>query len=109
MKTIFLTDGTTIGDCIDTSSPNDIFVLRETYAAAGAVRDLFTEENTGAIKIVDDVTGEEMSGGNLKLLPGANLMNSADGILCEIHLRTKSELEIMRDEISELQEAIIGE
>lgn len=109
MKTIFLTDGTTIGNCIDSSSPNDIFALRNTYEEAGAVRDLFTDENSGAVRVVDDVTGEEETKGNLLLLPGCDLILSADGILCEIHLRSKTEIEILSDEVAELQEAIIGE
>lgn len=109
MKTVILSDGTRIDGCSDSTTVNSVLAIRETYGEAGAVRDLFTDKNTGAIRILNEDGSVYATGNSLKLLDDATLRATVDGVICEITLRNKTELEVMQDQISELQEAIIEE
>ena len=109
MKIVVLTDGTRIEGCSDSTTVNSVLAVRETYEAAGAVRDLFTDENSGAIRILNSDGTEYTTGSGLKLLDDAALRATVDGVICEISLRNKTEIEILQDQIAELQEAIIEE
>ena len=109
MKKVILKDGTQINNCTDSTTTNEIYALRESYEQAGAVRDLFTAENASVIE-VQDSEGEVITrNANLVLIDGATINPSDDGFVCVIKTRVKTETEIMKDEIAELQEAVIGE
>ena len=107
MMKVLLADGTIINNCTNSTTSNEIYALRESYGEAGAVRDLFTKENSNVITVKND-TGEVVTkGANLILLDGCEITVAEDGFVCGIKARTKTETEIMKEEIAELQEAII--
>ena len=108
MLKVILADGTVIENCTESTTANEIFVLRDTYEAAAAVRDLFTNENTKIIK-VQDSDGQIISVNvDLILIEGARLIEEKErGIICVITTRFKTEMEKMQDQIAELQEVII--
>ena len=107
MKKIILADSTIITNCTDSTTSNEIYALRSTYGEAGAVRDLFTAENSKVITVTDENDTVITKGTNLVLLDGATITPADDGYVCQIKTRVKTETEIMKDEIAELQEAII--
>lgn len=104
-----LTDGTRVEGLSASSTASSLLAIREDYGKAGAVRDLFTKENSGTVRLFNDDGSEAGVGTNLKLMDGATLRQSLDCVLCEITFTFKTELEILQDEITELQDAIIGE
>lgn len=108
MKTVKLLGGITIENCSDSTTSNAIYAERGSYGEAGAVRDLFTSENSDVVKVYQN--GEVVdTGADLVLLPGCSITNpSEDVFVCEVTLRTKSDTEKMQEEIAELQEAVIG-
>ena len=109
MRTVILADDTRIENCSDSTSVNSVVAVRGTYSEAGAIRDLFTEENSSIIRIEDHEGNLVASSGSLVLLPGVSIRDTAGGVIVEVNLRNKTELEIMQDQITELQEAIIEE
>ena len=109
MRTVILADDTRIENCSDSSSVNSIIAVRGTYGEAGAIRDSFTEENSGVIRIEDEEGNPIASSGSLILLPDVTLRETAGGVIVEVRLRNKTEMELMQDQIAELQEAIIEE
>lgn len=102
-----LKDNTKIENVSGSSSIYSIVAIRPTYGEAGAVRDLFTDENTSVIRLYNDDDTEVASGAGCILLDGASLTPTAGGVLCEIHLRAKTEMELMHDEITELQDVVL--
>ena len=107
MKKVILSDGTTITNCTDSTTSNEIYALRETYEQAGAVRDLFTEENAKTITVKDENDITVTVGADLVLISGGELIENPDGIVCCVKTRVKSNMEKMQDEIAELQEIVI--
>lgn len=111
MKLVVLTDGTRIENCADGTSANTIMAVRDSYGNAGAVRDLFTAENSKVIKVYNVVGEEETlesTASDRVLIAGATISENGDEFICTINTRVKSETEKMQDEIAELQEAILG-
>lgn len=110
MKLVVLTDGTRIENCADGTSANTIMAVRDSYGNAGAVRDLFTAENSKVIKVYD--VGEEetleSTAPDRVLIAGATISENGGNFICTINTRVKSDTEKMQDEIAELQEAILG-
>lgn len=109
MRKVILADGTLIPNCTDSTTSNEIFALRNTYEEAGAVRDLFTPDNSLRIEVKNENDETVVLGTDLILLEGATLSSTGTGVICTITTRVKTELEKMQDEISELQEVIIEE
>ena len=114
MRYVLLADGTKIENCNDSTTSNSIFAVRDTYEDAGAVRDLFTEENAVVIRVFApaEKEGEEdvemVVGSNLVLLDGAKLTKNADGkFVCEINTRVKTENELLNDRISDLEDIVV--
>lgn len=109
MKYVILADGTRIDNCNDSTTSNSIFAVRSSYEEAGAVRDLFTAENSTVIKVYNDKDEEQVIGADLILLDGAKLTVNGEDVICEITTRVKTEMEKVHDEITELQDAVIGD
>ena len=109
MKSVLLTDGTRIINCSEATTSDSIYIVRDSYEAVGAIRDLFTDNNTNVIIVYDENEQEVNKGIDLILLHGSNIIENEDSIICEVKLRTKTEIEKMQDQITELQEAVIGE
>lgn len=107
MKKVILADGTIISNCTDSTTTNEIYVLRESYGDAGAVRDLFNQTNASLIKVEDENGDLLTKNANLVLLEDVSISPVDGGYVCLIKTRVKTEMEIMKDEIAELQEAII--
>ena len=104
MKYVLLSDGTRIDDCTDSTTSNSIFAVRGTYEAAGAVRDLFTSENSTEISVYDVSTDEKVVEGiDLILVDGCEIHVDGDDIVCEITTRTKTTEEKLLDEIDKLK------
>ena len=61
MKTVILADDTRIENLSDSSSVSSILAIRSNYGEAGAVRDLFTDENTESFKLIDKDGNEEIA------------------------------------------------
>lgn len=108
MKKVILADGTVINRCTDSTTANSIFALRDTFAEAAAVRDLFNKENSKVIRIETEAGEEVTTGSNLVLLPDCILAEVPDGVQAEIKTRYKTEIELLQDEVTELQEVVIG-
>lgn len=109
MKAVILADGTRIENISDSSTADAILAIRANYAEAGAVRDIFTDANTSSFEIVDENGQKIVSASFIKLLPGAELIESADGIICQTNFRAKTDIEKLQDQITELQDVVIGE
>lgn len=108
MRYVILGDGTRIDNCSNSTTSHSILALRDTYANAGAVRDIITQEAAEVVKVFNEDDTVVETGTNLKLVDGANLIVSGEDIICEITLADKTEIEILQDQIAELQEVIIG-
>lgn len=108
MKYVVLADNTRIVNCTDSTTSNEIFAVRESYLEAGSVRDLFTDENATVISVYDSEDKLVTKGSNLVLIPGATITEQDGKFICEIKTRVKTEMETIKDEISELQEAVLG-
>lgn len=108
MKKVILTDGTIINNCTDSTTSNEIYALKDSYGDAGAVRDLFTTKNSSTIVVKDENDDIVAKGINLVLMNGATIIPENDKFICIIKTRIKTETEIMKDEIAELQEVVIG-
>lgn len=109
MKYVILTDGTQIDNCTDSTTSQNIVVLRDTYALAGAVRDLFTDDNTSVIEVYEEDGTTSVIGSNLVLVSGCTISETTDGYTCVITLRGKTNEEKMQEEIAELQEIVLEE
>ena len=109
MYYIKLTNGTTINNCTEETIPNNIVHVGETYADAVSILNEMTEENTSSIRVYNENDELVSSEGNLVLSNSAVVINKGEYKTCTVTLRRKSEMEVMQDQISELQEAIIEE
>ena len=116
MYYVVLADGTRIDNCSGSTTSNYICAIRDNYADAGAVRDLITPENAAVIRVyrVDsDKEGSEpveiTVGADLVLIPGADLVEVMDKVECRITTRVKTDVEKLQDEVSELQDVVIGD
>ena len=109
MRKVKLADGRVIANCTNSTTTTEIYILRENYGDAGAMRDSFTPENSKNIVVYDENDEEITSGVDLILNPGCELIDSTeeDGIICKVTTRVKTDIEKMQDEIVELQEVII--
>ena len=105
---VILADGTKIENCTNSTTSNSVFAVRNSYSAAGAVRDQFTAENAKVITVYDDEDQETTSGADLVLIPGCKITEDGENFVCEIDTRVKTNEEKMQDEIAELQEAILN-
>lgn len=108
MKYVILADNTRIDNCSDSTTSNEIFAVRNSYEEAGAVRDLFTDENSIVVCVYDEQDQLVTKGSNLVLVSGAVIEEQNDKFICAITTRGKSEIETIKDEITELQEAVLG-
>lgn len=108
MKYVILADSTRIDNCTDSTTSNEIFAVRNSYEEAGAVRDLFTDENSTVIYVYDSNDQLVTKGSNLVLISGASITEQNGKFICAITTRVKTEMETIKDEITELQEAILG-
>lgn len=110
MRYVVLADGTRIDNCTDSTTCNEIYALRETEAAAGEVLSLIDADNATAIRVYDASNDELLSTGvDLKLIDEGTIVPSATGgFICVIKTIKKTDIEIMKEEIAELQEAILG-
>lgn len=106
---IKLTDGTVIQNCAEGTTTDNIIHTGETYQDAISILDTVNADNTSSIRVFNDDDTEVAFCGNLVLNSGATVGETEDYKFCIITLRHKTESEIMKDEIAELQEAIIGE
>lgn len=109
MRKVVLLDGTVVDNLSDSTTANSIVAERPTYGEAGAVRDLFTPENSKTIRILNEQDEEVAVGANLILLGGCKIDDFGSIKRATIETRYKTPTELMQDEIVELQEAIIGE
>lgn len=110
MQYVILADDTRIDNCNDSTTSNSIFAVRSNYSEAGAVRDLFNSINATVVRVYNEKGEETAIGSDLVLVPGAILTENGDGtVTCEITTRVKTEMETMHDQISELQDIIVGE
>lgn len=107
MKYVILADGTRIDNCNDSTTSNSIFAVRDSYAAAGLVRDNFNSENSSVVRVFNSDDTEDTVGSDLVLLPGCIITEDGANFVCQITLRAKTDNEKMQDEIAELQEAIL--
>lgn len=106
---IKLTDGTIINNCAEGTTTDNIIHTGETYQDAIEILDIVNADNTSSVRVFNDKDEEIAFCGNLVLNSGATVGETEDYKFCTITLRHKTESEIMKDEIAELQEAIIGE
>ena len=110
MKYIILSDGTRINNCNDSTTSNSIFAVRDSYGAAGAVRDQFTKTNSSVIKVYDEADDKEVTfGADLVLEDGCKISFVDGTYVCEITTRQKTEMEVIKDEITEIQDYLIEE
>ncbi len=109
MKYVILRDRTRIDNCNDSTTSNSIFAVRDSYEAAGAVRDLFNPENSSVIRVYNEDGTESVVGSDLVLQAGCRITEDGDKFVCEITTRVKTAEEKMQDEIAELQEVVLGE
>lgn len=108
MKKVMLADGVVIDNCTDATTPVNIFAVRDTYADAAAIRDIFKDENTKVIQVSDEDGTGIVRESNLVLENGIAVQEIENGKKqVTIILRHKTDVEIMRDEIMELQEVIL--
>ena len=114
MRYVLLADNTRIDGCNDSTTSNSIFAVRDTYEDAGAVRDLFTSENAQVIRVfapAEEEGGEDVEmvvGSNLVLLDGAKLTKNADGkFVCEIDTRVKTEMELINDRLTDVEDIVV--
>ena len=105
---VILTDNTKIQHCTDATTTDYICVEASSYEKAGKERDKFNLENSQAIQVynaVDDSLIE--SAGDLVLNPGCTITENGGKFCVAITLRTKTEMELMHEEIGELQEVVL--
>lgn len=107
MRKVILADKTVIPNCTDNTTSTEILAVRPTYGEAGAVRDLFTPENSIRIEVKNEDDETVVLNSDLVLLEGADLNETENGVICRVRTRVKTELELMHDEIAELQEVVI--
>lgn len=107
MRSVILADDTRIDNISDSSSADAILAIRENYGEAGAVRDLFTAENSTSFKILDEKGEEVVVAGEVVLLDGAQLYPTEGGVIAQINFRPKTDVEILQDEVKELQDVVI--
>lgn len=107
MYYIKLADGTVIQNCAEGTTSDNIIHTGETYADAVSIMDDVTAENTSTIRVYNADDEVVTVGTDLVLNEGATIGETDDYKFCTITLRHKSEMELMQDQISELQEAII--
>lgn len=108
MRKVVLKDNTKITNCTDSTTTNEIIVLRDTYAEAGAILDTVTPESASVIKVYDEKNELVAEGADLVLIDGGKLDKVENGVTVTFTTRVKTQTEKMQDEIEELQEAIIG-
>lgn len=106
MYKIILADGTQIENFAVGTTSDNLIHIGSTYAEAASFLDEITPENTVAIRVYDGDT-EIAFGGNLILNEGAVLADAGEYKTCTVTLRHKTEIEIMHDEISELQDVVL--
>ena len=107
MKYIILADSTRINGCADTTSPYEIYIPRSTYTKAGEEADKFTKENVVNVKVYDSDTDELVSNAVNLIFSQLTINRDDDSIVVRVTTRNKTELEVMHDEISELQEVVL--
>lgn len=109
MRYIILADGTTIDNCRDDTTFNDIYVVRDSYEDAAAVRNIFTKENSTVIRIYDNEDHEIGHSADLVLNDGCDIFENYDktGFICHIRTRYKDILDTILEQISELQDVVL--
>ena len=107
MYKVILLDGTEITNCIDGTTSDCIKHSGATFAEAAEVMDLVTAENTQAIRVEDEEGNVVASAGDLVLLSGGTMSKEGSYCVCTITLRHKTETEIMKEEIAELQDVVL--
>lgn len=108
MKYVILADGTRIDNCSDSTTSNEIFAIRNSFANAGAVRDFITEENVAVVTVYNDKNEKVAEGSDLVIDGNTSLYGEEENITCQIRTRMKTNEEKMQDQIAELQKAILG-
>jgi len=107
MSYVILNDGTRINNCAEYSTAEHIVHTGHTYADAAELLDVINAENAVSVRVFDDEGNERSYSGDMILLAGGSLAE-VDGVkTCAVSLRHKTETEIMKDEITELQDAIL--
>lgn len=110
MYYVLLADGTRIDNCTENTTSNEIYAVRDSFAAAAAVMDLFTKENCRTVQVFNERDELVTMGTDLSLNPGMDIHHEEDApdyIAC-VTLRNKSEMEVLQDQIAELQDAVIN-
>lgn len=107
MRAVILADGTRIENISDSSSVDAILAIRENYEKAGAVRDIFTTENSTSFEIVDEEGQQIAVASEVVLGDGAQLYSTEGGVICQVNFRPKTDVEILQDEVKELQDVVI--
>lgn len=110
MYYVILADGTRIDNCTETTTSNEIYAVRDSFAAAAAVMDLFTKDNCKTVQVFNENNELVTMGSDLSLNPGMDIHHEEDApdyIAC-VTLRNKSEMEVLQDQIAELQDAVIN-
>lgn len=104
---VILNDGTRITNCADGTTSDHIVHKGATYAEAAQLMDVITPEKAVSVRVFTDEDVETTFGGNLVLLAGGTMADAGDYKTCTVNLRHKTETEIMKDEIAELQDIIL--
>jgi len=104
---VILNDGTRINNCVPGTTSDCIIHSGETYAAAAEIMDVITSENAISVRVYEDNNTESAYSGNLVLLPGGTMADAGEYKTCTVSLRHKTDIEIMKDEIAELQDVVI--
>lgn len=107
MKKVVLKDGTEIVNCTDSTTSNEIYALRSTFAEAGAVLDKVTPENASCVKVYDADGNLITEGSDLVFVDRFSIRKVDNGVEVAFFTRVKTEMEVVHDEISELQEVVL--
>ena len=82
MRKVVLANNEVITNCTDATTCNEILAVRDTYEKAGAVRDLFTKENSKRIVVKDENDEVVTTGTDLILLDGATITTYNEDVIC---------------------------
>ena len=107
MRKVVLKDGTTIETCTDQTTVDQVFVLRSTYAEAGGVMDTVNSDNASIIKVYDENDELVSSGADLVLIPDTKIYATDEGVIFSFSVRRKTEMEVLTDRVSDLEDVVI--
>lgn len=107
MYHVILFDGTRIDNCLEFTTSDTIVHAGETYSDAVSILDVITPQNAKVVRVYNGDNLEVAHGGDLVLNPGGSLGESDGYKTCTVTLRAKTRDELLDEQISELQDAIL--